>query len=393
MAAVTGGGVLVAGALVAALTPADAGSGATAATARSASAGARVTATATPTATPSAAPTPTGAPTRTAGAAAERLQPGEEPPQFIVTSFDGGGDLTAWRSWRDIARRAEADLTFFLSGPYLVPEGKRTLYKPPRHAAGDAEINFSTPADVRARVEEVRKAYLAGHEIGTHYNGHFCGAQGVQRWSAADWASELRQFDSFLTDWRTNADAPDAEPLPFGPEAIVGGRTPCLEGNRAALLPALADHGFRYDTSGDGELRWPTKDKYGLWDIPMQELRMAGSGRRVLSMDYNFYEAQSGATRAPEARHPAMRQQVLATYQNAYRAVDKGNRAPLIIGNHFSRWNNGIYADALASFLLETCDRPGTRCVSFTELIDWLEAQTPETRAELRSRPVATMSY
>lgn len=110
-------------------------------------------------------------------------------------------------------------------------------------------------------------------------------------------------------------------------------------------------------------------------------------------MDFNFFDLQSQAKRAPDARHPAMQQQVLATFRNAYSALDKGNRAPLVIGNHFARWNNGIYADALAEFLLETCHKPGTRCVSFIQLIDWLEAQAPETLAELRSRPIEKMSY
>jgi hypothetical protein len=73
--------------------------------------------------------------------------------------------------------------------------------------------------------------------------------------------------------------------------------------------------------------------------------------------------------------------------------VYEGNRAPLILGNHFAPWNGGIYADALAEFLLATCDRPDTRCVSFTELIRWLEAQTPETLAKLRARGAAEMEH
>lgn len=316
-----------------------------------------------------------------------------QPPQFIVVSFDGGGNIDAWKHWRDIGQRADAKMSFFLTGLYLLPENKRMLYDPPGHPRGSSEVGFSALENVRPRMEQVRRAYLEGHEIGTHYNGHFCGATGVNRWSAADWAEENRQFNGFLLNWRENSGARDAAAMPFGLDAIVGGRTPCLEGDKAALYAMLAGHGFRYDTSTTGDLRWPRRMSNGLWDIPLQHVRMAGSGRWVLSMDYNFYEAQSGAAPAATSRRPAMRQQVLDTYRNAFRATYAGNRAPLILGNHFSRWNGGIYEDALSSFLLETCRKPGVRCVSNQQLVDWMEDQPASTMAALRARPAPSMRY
>jgi hypothetical protein len=39
------------------------------------------------------------------------------------------------------------------------------------------------------------------------------------------------------------------------------------------------------------------------------------------------------------------------------------------------------------------CDQPDTRCVSFKELVDWLDAQTPATHAALAALPVQTMPY
>jgi hypothetical protein len=125
----------------------------------------------------------------------------------------------------------------------------------------------------------------------------------------------------------------------------------------------------------------------------MQDLRMAGSGRSVLSMDYNFYDAQSGAVEAAPSRYAAMQAQTLQTYRNAYQAVSTGNRAPLILGNHFSPFNGGIYLDALDSFLRETCSQPNTRCVSFEQLVHWMEAQPAATRAALQARPAQSMSY
>jgi hypothetical protein len=39
----------------------------------------------------------------------------------------------------------------------------------------------------------------------------------------------------------------------------------------------------------------------GMWNIPMQEPRMAHTGRQVLSMDDNFYLLQSGGREAGPA--------------------------------------------------------------------------------------------
>jgi hypothetical protein len=317
-----------------------------------------------------------------------------QPPQFVVVSFDGGGSIDSWQHWRDVGRRADATMSFFLTGLYLLPETKAWMYDPPGpKPAGSSEVGFSAPENVRPRMEQVRRAYLEGHEIGSHFNGHFCGAGGVGSWTKAQWAEENRQFNSFLTNWRENSGNTDAAPMPFGLDAIVGERTPCLEGDRSALYGMLAEHGFRYDTSNIGGLRWPRRMANGLWDIPLQNLRMAGSGRWVLSMDYNFYEAQSGASPAATSRRPALRQQVLDTYRNAFRATYNGNRAPLILGNHFSRWNGGIYEDALTSFLLETCHKPDVRCVSTRQLVDWMEDQPASTMTALRARPTQTMGW
>lgn len=338
--------------------------------------------------------TPSPTPTPSASAAPRALAPGERPPQFIVVSFDGGGDLDHWKFYRSVQDKTGAHMTFFLSGVYLLPKDKASLYHPPQHPVGSSDIGFATDeADVRARVEQLRAAYLSGDEIGTHYNGHFCGGTGVMAWSRDDWASELDQFNGFLTDWRTNNDALDQPPLPFGPSEVVGERTPCLDGKRSTLYPLLAERGFRYDSSGDGDLSWPKKMDSGLWNIPMQELRMAHTGQQVLSMDYNFYLLQSGGREAGAPFEERMQSDVEQTYQNAYHALFNGNRAPLILGAHFANWNDDIYHHALADFMKSACNQPQTRCVSFQELVDWLDAQTPATRAALAALPVQNMPY
>jgi len=344
-----------------------------------------------------AAPTPNTAPitesaTR-AGFPAQPLAPGAKPPQFVVISFDGAGSLERWKFYRNIAAKVGAHLTYYLSGPYLVPQDKSNLYEPPHHKRGASDIGWAdNGSEVAARMEQVRQAYLEGNEIGTHFNGHFCGATGGQAWSSADWESELTQWYSFLDNWRINAGTPDAAPMPFGNSEVIGERTPCLEGKRAALFPVLKAHGFRYDTSGYGYLQWPKQDPGGLWEIPLQELHAAQTGTPVLSMDYNFFDMQSHAMAGAPGLLDGYRQQVLATYRNAYQAVFDGNRAPLIIGHHFADWNGGIYTQALGQFIRETCGRPDTHCVTFGELTNWMEAQDPATLQGLQSLPIQKMS-
>src|SRR5947208_11065331 len=138
------------------------------------------------------------------------------PPQFVVVSFDGSGGIRLWPYWRAVAQRAHAHFTFFVSGVYLVPEEQRMRYHAPRHRAGVSDIWFARPdlgfsaAEVVRRTRaQIAAAYREGNEIGTHFNGHFCEpyAGNVDQWNAADWNSELDQFERFLF----------REPLPFAP--------------------------------------------------------------------------------------------------------------------------------------------------------------------------------
>jgi peptidoglycan/xylan/chitin deacetylase (PgdA/CDA1 family) len=308
------------------------------------------------------------------------------PSQFLVVSFDGSGGVRLWPYWRAVARRADAHFTFFVSGAYLLDEARRELYRPPRHAPGSSDIGFAQPAGrvsaramVRGMLRQVTLAYREGHEIATHYVGHFCSpfSGSVGEWTAADWRRELDQFDELLFRVSTNNALRPAVRLPFGRGEIVGGRTPCLQGNMRILLPVLAARGFRYDASRQGILgTWPRRES-GVWEVPLLEIPFAGHTFRVLSMDYNFFANQTIAgtpTRAIE------RQTYLSLW-HAFRTSYHGNRAPLSFANHFETWNGGAYNRALARVVLRACRLPEVRCVSFRELVDWLDAQP---RARLR---------
>src|SRR3954451_22692255 len=111
----------------------------------------------------------------------DRLEPGQPPPQFVVFSWDGAANLETglFPRFRSLAAEYGAAMTFFLSGIYALPASQRMQYAPPQHPVGSAEIGFLSTDQVLATMREVGAAWLDGHEIGTHFNGHFCGASGV----------------------------------------------------------------------------------------------------------------------------------------------------------------------------------------------------------------------
>ncbi|MCX5199101.1 hypothetical protein OOK31_35335 [Streptomyces sp. NBC_00249] len=317
------------------------------------------------------------------------LQPGETPPQFVVFSWDGAGEVGngLFPRFLKLAKDHGAAMTFFLSGLYLLPESKKDLYKPPNNPVGASDIGYLKDENVRATLTHVRQAWLDGHEIGTHFNGHFCSGSGsVARWTPEDWRSEIDQAVSFVTNWRTHTGFADLEPLPFDyRKELTGARTPCLLG-QDSLLTAARALGWRYDSSSPGGLQqWPLK-KGGIWDLPLQSLPFPGHSFEVLSMDYNILANQSkNTTRGVPAHYPAWRAQATATYLGGFRRAYETNRAPLFVGNHFEEWNGGIYMDAVEEALKGMADKKDVRLVSFRQFADWLDVQEPRLMDRLRA--------
>jgi hypothetical protein len=66
----------------------------------------------------------------------------------------------------------------------------------------------------------------------------------------------------------------------------------------------------------------------------------------------------------------------------------KGNRAPMVIGNHFENWNGGVYMNAVEDVMKSTCQKRDVRCVSFKQLVDWLDDQDPKVLAKFRKLAV-----
>ncbi|GFH36269.1 hypothetical protein [Streptomyces pacificus] len=320
------------------------------------------------------------------------LEPGQAPPQFVIFSWDGAGEVGngLFPRFLELAREHGASMTFFLSGLYLLPESRKALYRPPGNPVGASDIGYLTDAHIRDTLKYIRQAWLEGHEIGTHFNGHFCGGPGsVGNWTPAQWENEIDQAVSFVTRWKSNSGWTELDPLPFDyRRELVGGRTPCLLGQEN-LLPTARKMGWRYDASSPGgRQKWPGK-RGGVWDLPLQAVPFPGHSFEVLSMDYNILANQSrNSTNGMPSRYPDWRRQATGAYLSGFRRAYESNRAPFFIGNHFEQWNGGIYMDAVEEALKVMAGRKDVRLVSFRQFCDWLDAQKPETLAKLRSLEV-----
>jgi len=321
-----------------------------------------------------------------------KLKPGEKPPQFIVVSFDGVGWHEKWQYWFDIMSKVPFHFTGFLSGTYMLSDATKSKYQGPGHGVGKASIGWNQPADLPVEIADLNASLAKGNEIGTHFNGHFCSDNppGGKDWNTADWNNELDQFFGLIKNVDANNKLPASTKLNLTAADIKGERTPCLEGDAADLFPALKAHGLEYDSSFTRRgVSWPKQSKGdNIWQIGMAEFPIHGTSHFQITMDYNFYYTQrnassKGVSQADSATDSA---QVTATYQDMYNATYKGNRAPLILGNHFNAWNNNAYSDAIGKFVLANCGKPDTYCVPFRDLIAWMKMQDPATLARLQAQ-------
>lgn len=303
------------------------------------------------------------------------------PPQFVAIAFDNCTELDRWREWRDFSAELDATgkpvrFTFFVSGINFLANASRSIYLPPREPRGSSRINFGGTADeVRMRVALINELHAQGHEIGSHAVGHFDG----RAWSPAEWLREFHMFDELFRNAAPNNGLPSADGFDFPASRIVGFRAPYLA-HGEGLYSHLRNSRFRYDTSGVSEAdAWPKK-KDGIWRFNLASIRLAGAGRRTLSMDYNFLVAHSFGLndRRNAARY---RDQMLQSYLGYFRANYSGNRAPLHIGHHFSDYQGGAYREALKTFARMVCGLPEVRCVTYSELADYMDGLNADTVA------------
>lgn len=358
----------------------------------------------------------------------------ERPPQFVLLAFDGSYENKFWEESRQFAKDLKQNgidlkFTYFISGVYWLSEKNYALYMPPhkevqfsnaaekraevdrrlREASDESipasvrkrmrgqysDIGFGTAEDdIAERVDHVNMAYEEGHEIASHANGHYKGGSRdaeSRRWNLKQWHSEFQQFvDLIFNVFDNNKMANHTKyesGYAFSREEITGFRAPTLDTN-PEMFQTLADFKYKYDTSGassgpeEGTI-WPKKNKLGTWVFPLGYIKIVGTNRKTASMDYNFYANQSRGIE-DKANKELYREQMLNSYMEYFNSNYYGNRAPVHIGHHFSKWNGGAYWEAMKSFAAQVCGKPEVRCVTYIEYVKWLESQGQVRLASLR---------
>lgn len=334
----------------------------------------------------------------------------ERPPQFVIFAFDGSYTNEVWKYSRDFTKRQKQygidnRFTFFINPVYLVKPERKSVYTAPTGYRGSAIGWGDDNQDIAERIDEMNEAFLEGHEIANHAVGHHDGS----KWSEADWNSELKQFNYILDNvfningiTRTNKGFTD---LKFDYRRdIVGFRAPQL-GHSPGLWPALKKVGIKYDTSkSSSETYWPRKVN-GLWNFPLGMIQEPGAARKWISMDYNFCYRDSARIRAevpsvmsytakdpmlnvvkgntdqnclrsiPESQKKIVKANMMGLYKSYFNKNYYGNRAPLHIGHHFSQWMSGAYFETFFEFANEVCSKPEVKCVTYKELMDYMEKQ------------------
>ena len=246
-------------------------------------------------------------------------------------------------------------------------DARAARYRPPQHRAGASDIGFALARDgrdVRASISDLvgalTEADRLGMEIGTHFNGHFCGRGpgAVGEWSVADRSAELDAFAALIRDVGPNNSLDLALDLP----PMAGARSPCFEGQPALLHQVLSAKGYRYDASAPGTPGWPSRDR-ALWLFSTPLIAVADQPFRTLASDYNFLVNDlSGA-------------QLRQSLQSELDDRLAGDRAPFSVAFHFEDWQHNAYSDALREFVVDNCGRFDVRCVSYRELATWLDAR------------------
>ncbi|MDE2444636.1 MAG: polysaccharide deacetylase family protein [Alphaproteobacteria bacterium] len=303
------------------------------------------------------------------------------PPQFVMLAFDGGMDNDFWQQSRDFAAANDVKFTYFVSCVYYIADADRKTYIEPRNGPGKSSIGWGgKPADIAERLKQTALAKAEGHEIASHGCGHFDGG----KYSAEMWTSEFTQFNTIMAEaWKRYGAG--TEPVGwsdyFQNQSYGGFRAPFLSFNKDALWSSLTRLKFVYDTSAPSRAGdWPKKDG-ALWEFPLVGLRIAGSRASTLSMDYNFYVAQTQAVRGNPKNFQLYEDQMFNTYMAYFKASYYGNRAPLHIGHHFAQWNGGAYWKALQRFIKDVCNSkayPDVKCTNYSELADFMNAHVAE---------------
>lgn len=313
----------------------------------------------------------------------EEIKYGTSTPQFVLLSFDGSKSIQMWRETREFANKMNGEgkplhFTYFINSIYFLTEKNKDRYESPMGVKGDSRIGFSdSEEDVVLRAEEIKKAYEEGNEIGSHTAGHFMGGG----WSEEIWKKEFSSFQALIIDIQKNNPNVVVPDISFLEKEVVGFRAPELSVN-PAMFKTLKDSNFTYDASGVGfPNTQPTKDEYGIWHIPLNTIEVGDRKAPAIAMDYSLWTLQSKDKEQVKKGDELWNQyykDVKNSYLEYFNRNYKHKRAPVVIGHHFSLWNDGVYWEAMKSFAEEVCGKPEVYCVTFKEYVRYLNLKNSE---------------
>ena len=297
-------------------------------------------------------------------------------PQFVLLSFDGSKSMDMLDETLAFEEKLRSEnkplhFTYFINAAYFLTNKNANLYQPPHAPRGTSEIGFSASAsDITLRVQKFNRALALGNEIGSHSVGHFNGSS----WSNDEWKQEFDSFTSILANVQQNN--PDIHvDAPLFLSHITGFRAPSL-GVNSTLYQVMKEAGFVYDTSGvNANDLWPHKDTGGIWHIPLGTVLLGTNTRPVIAMDYSLWTRESNTTEMAKKGSPLWNQyysELTKAYTQYFTTNYNGNRSPIVIADHFSKWNDGVYWEAMKNFAENVCGQPQVKCVTFSELVNYL---------------------
>ena len=285
-----------------------------------------------------------------------------KPKQTVLISFDGAHDNEQWKRSLALSQATGAKFTYFLSCVYLLAPENKGFYQPPAVAPARSNVGFGkSKADVSARLINMWRAHLSGHEIASHSCGHFDGA----KWSEDDWRHEFAEFDRIVA----TAFAINGEREPFGWREVArtfskGFRAPYLATGKG-LETALQRGGYAYDASTVSRGIAPVAFKKGIARFALPTLPEGPQQRRIISMDYNLFVRHSGGFVRPDD-NGAFEQRTFDMLKAAFDEQYSGKRLPVQFGLHFTLMNGGAYWRAAERFVREVCVKPDVDCTTYS---------------------------
>jgi hypothetical protein len=304
----------------------------------------------------------------------------DRPPQYVVFAFDGSKSLPMWNETREFSKTMTAKgkpvkFTYFINAAYYLSDNYKTEYNAPGLGPGKSAIGFGGNVDsIIERFKQTNLARSENNEIANHAAGHFDGS----KWTQAEWHQEFSEFyDIIFNIFKFNHIADNvaaglSKLWMFNQQSMIGYRAPQL-GVDQGMYAELPNWGIKYDTSGTAApTLWPKRNKQGLWSFPLAEIKIAGTNHKTLSMDYNFYYYQTRGKEDP-AHEKQYEEQMYQSYVDYFFGNYNGNRAPINIGHHFSKWNGGAYWAAEQRLIQLVCGLSEVKCVTYEELMPVVE--------------------